>query len=87
MVTRETARIIGATLGLVTKSKEALEMRRGNSMRVMVAVDIFKPLYRGRKVTWDQIEKGWVFSCMSSYGAFVIHMGICLTMIRTVFYG
>lgn len=25
-----------------------------------MAVDITKPLCRGRKVTWDQTEKGWV---------------------------
>lgn len=35
-------------------------MRGGNFMRVRVAVDITKPLCRGRKVTWDQTDKGWV---------------------------
>lgn len=29
-------------------------------MRVQVAVDISKPLCRGRRVTWDQDSDGWI---------------------------
>lgn len=35
-------------------------MKGGNFMRVRVAVDITKPLNRGRMITWDQGQEGWV---------------------------
>ena len=60
LLTIEAAFNIGETLGTVTKPKDVFDMRGGNFMRVRVAVDITKPLCRGRKVTWDQTDKGWV---------------------------
>lgn len=60
LLTTETALSIGKTLGTITKPKDAAEMRGGNFMHVRVAVDITKSLCRGRKVSWDQTEKGWV---------------------------
>ncbi|XP_023888298.1 uncharacterized protein LOC112000407 [Quercus suber] len=60
LLTTEAALSLGKTIGVVTKPKDVSEMRGGNFMRVRVAVDITKPLCRGRWVTWDQTEKGWV---------------------------
>ena len=44
---------IGETIGVVVKPKDVGKMRGGNFMRVPVEVDITKPLYKGRKITWD----------------------------------
>ena len=59
----EAALSIGKTLGIITKPKDAAEMRGGNFMRVRVAMDITKPLCKGRKVSWDQMEKGGISFC------------------------
>ena len=60
LLTTKAALSLGKTLGTITKPKDDAEMRGGNFMRVRVAVDITKPLCCGRKVSWDQTEKGWV---------------------------
>uniref|UniRef100_A0A7N2M9X1 Zinc knuckle CX2CX4HX4C domain-containing protein n=1 Tax=Quercus lobata TaxID=97700 RepID=A0A7N2M9X1_QUELO len=60
LLTTEAALSLGKTLGTIAKPKDDAEMRRGNFMCVRVAVDITKPLCRGRKVSWDQTEKEWV---------------------------
>uniref|UniRef100_A0A7N2MJG7 Uncharacterized protein n=1 Tax=Quercus lobata TaxID=97700 RepID=A0A7N2MJG7_QUELO len=47
-------------LGIVSKPKDVAEMKGGNFMRVRVAVDVTKPLCRGKMITWDQGREGWV---------------------------
>lgn len=47
-------------MGIVLKPRDTLEMKGGNFMRVRVAMDVTKPLCRGRVITWDQGREGWV---------------------------
>ena len=56
----ETALSLGKSLGVVSKLKDKNEMRDHKFMRVGVAVDIMRPLSKGRRVTWDQSSKGWI---------------------------
>lgn len=58
LLTVEAALSIGETIGTVMKSRDSKEMRGGNFMRVRVAIDIKKPLCRGRKISWDQTGEG-----------------------------
>ena len=44
---------IGESLGDVIPTKESVELKGSNYMRIRVAIDITKPLCRGRRVTWD----------------------------------
>ena len=60
LLTVEEATSIGETIGVVVKPKDVGKMRGGNFMRVPVEVDITKPLYKGRKITWDGQGNGWV---------------------------
>lgn len=50
----ETALKLSDSLGVISKPKDINEMKGGTFMRVRVAVDISKPLCRGRRVTWDE---------------------------------
>ena len=56
----ETALSLGDSLGMVMKPKDTSEMVEGSFMRVRVVVDITKPLYRDRRVMWDQSSEGWI---------------------------
>lgn len=56
----EVAFSIGEPLGDVITTKDLSEMRGSNFMRVRVAIDITKPLCRGRRVIWVQDSDGWV---------------------------
>lgn len=47
-------------MGTVEQQRDAVEMKGGNFMRVRVAVDVTKPLCRGRMITWDHGREGWV---------------------------
>nr|POE99658.1 hypothetical protein CFP56_18987 [Quercus suber] len=55
----EVAIKIGETLGAVIKPKDTGEMKYGSFMRVLVEVDITKPLCRGQKISCEQKEDGW----------------------------
>lgn len=52
-LTTEAALSMGDTLSAVATPKDLQELRGGSFMRVMVVVDITKPLCRGRCVTWS----------------------------------
>ena len=54
LMTVEAAVSLGETLGVVSKPRDTSEMMGGNFMRVRVAVDVTKPLCRGRMIIWDQ---------------------------------
>uniref|UniRef100_A0A7N2M1C5 DUF4283 domain-containing protein n=1 Tax=Quercus lobata TaxID=97700 RepID=A0A7N2M1C5_QUELO len=58
LMTVEAAISLGETLGVVSKPRDTSEMIGGNFMRVQVAVDVTKPLCRGKVITWDGRE-GW----------------------------
>ena len=60
LMTIDAAISLGETLGIVTKPKDEAEMKRGQFMKVRVAVDVTKPLCRGRMITWDQGRDRWV---------------------------
>ena len=60
LMTVEAAVSLGETLGVVSKPRDTSEMMGGNFMRVRVAVDVTKPLCRGRMIIWDQGREGWV---------------------------
>ena len=60
LMTVETAISLGSTLGMVSRPKDGVEMKGGNFMWVRVAVDVTKPLSRGRMIMWDQGREGWV---------------------------
>ena len=60
LMTVEAAVNLGESLGVVAKPKDIAEMRGGNFMRVRVAVDVTKPLCRGRMITWDHGIEGWM---------------------------
>nr|POF12390.1 uncharacterized protein CFP56_52682 [Quercus suber] len=60
LMTVDVAISLGETLGIVTKPKDEAEMKGGQFMRVRVAVDVTKPLCRGRMITWDQGRDRWV---------------------------
>lgn len=65
-MTVEAAISLGETLGVVSKPRDTSEMIGGNFMRVRVAVDVTKPLCRGRVITWDGRE-GWasfMYECL-----------------------
>ena len=51
LLTVEAAFSISETLGTVMKPKDINEKRGGNFMRVRVAIEIQKPLCRGRKIS------------------------------------
>lgn len=55
----EAAGSLGETLGVVTVPRDTSEMKGVNLMRVRVAVDVTKPLRRGRVITWDQGRERW----------------------------
>ena len=59
-MTVDVAVSLGETLGTVTKPKDEAEMKGGQFIRVRVAVDVTKPLCRGRMITWDQGRDNWV---------------------------
>lgn len=59
-MTVEAAISLGATLATVSRPKDGAEMKGGNFTRVRVAVDVTKPLNRGRMITWNQGREGWV---------------------------
>lgn len=48
-------------MGVVTVPRDTSEMKGVNLMRVRVAVDVTKPLRRGRVITWDQGRERWAF--------------------------
>ncbi|XP_075654859.1 uncharacterized protein LOC142625033 [Castanea sativa] len=56
----ETAQSLGESIGVFMNPRDPSEMRGCNFMKVRVAVDISKPLCRGRRVTWDQDSDGWI---------------------------
>ena len=60
LMTVEAAISLGSTLGMVSRPKDGVEMKGGNFMWVRVAVDVTKPLSRGRMIMWDQGREGWV---------------------------
>ena len=47
------------SIGAVFYPRDPSEMKGCNFMRVWVAMDISKPLYRGRCVTWNQGSDEW----------------------------
>ena len=49
----EVAISIGESIGDVIPMKDSSELKGSNYMRIRVAIDITKPLCRGRRVTWD----------------------------------
>ena len=51
---------IGETIGSVINPKDLGEMLGANFMGVRVIVDASKPLCRGRKISWDAENEGWV---------------------------
>lgn len=55
----EAAVSLGETLGVVIVPSDTTEMKGVNFMTVRVAVDVTKPLCRGRVITWDQGREGW----------------------------
>ena len=59
-VTSETAIEIRESIGHVSIPQDSLEMKGGTFMRVRVAVDISRPLCRGRKVSFMDNMEGWV---------------------------
>lgn len=59
-VTSETAIEIRESIGHVSIPQDSLEMKGGTFMRVRVAVDISRPLCRGRKVSFVDNMEGWV---------------------------
>ena len=60
LMTVEAAISLGSTLGMVSRPKDGVEMKGGNFMWVRVALDVTKPLSRGRMIMWDQGREGWV---------------------------
>ena len=56
----EVAVSIGESLGDVIPTKDSSKLKGSNYMCIRVAIDITKPLCRGRRVTWDQDSNGWV---------------------------
>ena len=56
----ETTLSLGKSLGVVSKPKDKNEMRGRKFMRVGVAMDVTRPLSRGRRVAWDQSSEGWI---------------------------
>lgn len=60
LMTVEAAISLGATLAMVSRPKDGAEMKGGNFTRVRVAMDVTKPLNRGRMITWNQGREGWV---------------------------
>ena len=61
LMTIEAAINLGETLGIVSKPKDEADMKGGLFIRVRVAVNVTKPLCRGRTITWDQGRDRWVY--------------------------
>nr|POE61800.1 uncharacterized protein CFP56_59514 [Quercus suber] len=59
-MTPETAEFIRGTIGPVIKSNDLTELKGGTFMRVQIRVDVTQPLCRGRKISFDEKEEGWV---------------------------
>ena len=59
-MTLEAAMEIGETIGPVTISRDTTKIKGGSFMCVRVSIDIFRPLCRGRKVTFDEDSESWV---------------------------
>lgn len=59
-MTLEAAVEIGETIGPVTVSRDTNEMKGGTFMHVRVAIDISRPLCRGRKVMFEEESKSWL---------------------------
>ena len=59
LLTVEAALSIRDMIGKVSRPKDIGEMKGGNFMRVKSRCQIKKPLYRGRKISWDQSGEGW----------------------------
>lgn len=51
---------MGQSLGTIKMSKDEPEWRGGNFLWVRVAIDVSKPLCRGRRVDFDEDNEGWV---------------------------
>lgn len=83
-MSNEVAFSIGETLRAVLTPKDSSEMRGSNFMRIRVAVDITKPLCRGRRVTWDQVSEEWVSFKYSAYPTSVTGVDSFVMMIKIV---
>ena len=59
-MTREVAEDLCGNAGIVDKTTHLLEMVGGSFMRVQVVIDVSLPLYRGRLISFDDGEEGWV---------------------------
>lgn len=86
----EVAIRIGETLGAVIKPKDTGEMKYGSFMRVLVEVDINKPLCShvgDRKSHVSKKRMGGLHLCMNSCQIFVIGVATFLMMTKTVSFG
>ena len=59
-LTPETAVEVGEMTGTVSKQRETSEIVGGTFLRVRVEVDITRPLYRGRRVIFEEGVDRWV---------------------------
>lgn len=59
LMTVEAAISLGESLGIVSIPRDKSEMKGINFMRIRVAVDVTKPLCRGKVFTWDQGREQW----------------------------
>uniref|UniRef100_A0A7N2KK34 Zinc knuckle CX2CX4HX4C domain-containing protein n=1 Tax=Quercus lobata TaxID=97700 RepID=A0A7N2KK34_QUELO len=59
-MTEDTAKEIGDTIGTVIKLGDVSEWKGGTFLRIRVRVDTTRPLYRGRRVTFEEGLERWV---------------------------
>ncbi|KAK9983952.1 hypothetical protein SO802_033477 [Lithocarpus litseifolius] len=59
-MTREIAEELCENVGMVDRTIDFSEMIGGSFMRVRVVIDVALPLCRGRRITLDEGEEGWV---------------------------
>ena len=59
-MTPETIVEIRETIGPVSRSHNISKMKGGSFMRVRTTIDVLVPLYRGRRIMFDNNNEGWV---------------------------
>ena len=61
---------LGESLGVVSIPRDKSEMKGVNFMRIRVAVDVMKPLCRGRVFTWDEGREqsaSFMYECLPKF--------------------